>query len=80
MSVRVLTEAQYKMLCSARKHGDAFWNLRLDSATSAAAYRARDSLMEKGWLKFGEVYIEITDAGREELARFEGSHVATTPC
>jgi len=30
-------------------------------------------------LKFGEVYIEITDAGREELARFEGSHEATTP-
>ena len=69
----MLTEAQYKMLCSARKHGNAFWHVRTEPAPLVAAYRTRDALMAKGWLKFGDVYVEITDAGREALARFEGA-------
>ena len=73
MSVRILTEAQYKMLCSARKHGNAFWHVRTETAPLVAAYRTRDGLIAKGWLKFGDVYVEITDAGREALARFEGA-------
>ena len=76
MSVRILTEAQYKMLCSARKHGDAFWYVRLDDY---ASYRTRDTLMAKGWLKFGDVHVEITDAGREVLARFEGARAGRLP-
>lgn len=79
MSLKIFTDSQYQMLVSARKYGDAFWHLRLDAATSAAAYRASDTLIEKGWLKFGEFCIEITDAGREALARFEGGHVANNP-
>ena len=75
MSVRILTEAQYKMLCSARRHGDAFWHVRLGDH---ASYRARDVLIAKGWLKFGDVHVEITEAGREALARFEGGRVAPT--
>jgi len=69
VSARVLTEAQYKMLRSARKHGNAFWHVRMENS---AAYRTRDVLIAKGWLKFGDVYVEITEAGREALARFEG--------
>lgn len=68
MSVRILTEAQYKMLCSARRHGDAFWHVRDDVR---AAIHCRNGLIDRGLLRFGDVYVEITDAGRQALEKIE---------
>lgn len=70
MSARVVTDAQYKMLRSARKHGNAFHHLRLEQYHSAL--RTRDLLIDRGWLRFGAVFVEITDAGRKALAEIEG--------
>ena len=70
VSARIVTDAQYKMLCSARKHGNAFHHLRLEEYP--AALRTRDLLIDRGWLRFGAVFVEIADAGRKALARIEG--------
>ena len=65
-----MTDAQYKMPCSARKHGNAFHHLRLEEYH--AALRTRDLLIDRGWLRFGAVFVEITDARRKALAGIEG--------
>lgn len=71
MSARIVTDAQYKMLRSARRHGNAFHHLRLEQYQ--AALRTRDLLIDRGWLRFGAVFVEITDAGSKALAEIEGA-------
>lgn len=65
-----LTPAKLAMLRAARYHGNAFHHLRPSQFQSG--YKTRDSLMSAGLLQFGDVYVEITDAGRKVLAEREG--------
>lgn len=67
---RIYTDAQIKMLRAAQKHGNAFHLVRPEQISAGIA--TRDALMRRGLLKFGNVYHEITDAGRKVLADLEG--------
>ena len=69
MGLQIFTDAQYQMLRSARKHNNAFHHVRPERVD--AAIKTRDSLMKRGLLKFGEVYVEITEAGRQALEKIE---------
>ena len=69
MSLKIFTDSQYRMLRSAQKHNNAFHHVRPEKVF--AAIKTRDSLMQRGLLKFGEVYVEITDAGRQALEKIE---------
>jgi len=68
MSLKIFTDSQYQMLVSARKYGDAFHHVRDDVR---AAIHCRNGLIDRGLLKFGDVYVEITDAGRQALEKIE---------